>query len=181
MNLEEAILAIEPGAGSTLHKISSTLAMIGVVERNIHNFQQKYPEIADDIYEMFLPFKQWVIPFSDFDIDLWDAHVYEVLERMGRKLTKPQRQTGTDAECLLALYHLTVKSPVAHDVSATYWYLWNRVLPDHTDQLFGTLDMDELDKRALLQETYPGAIDDILIDIRRKIANARVIEYTTGA
>ena len=95
--------------------IVNTLSHIDVVWQLIDEYMPIYPDRAEVIYNMFLSFQDASQMMAEYDIKVFTSHVSEILDRVGRKVNKPEMEKGTDAELLVAMFEISLKTPVHTD------------------------------------------------------------------
>ncbi len=130
---------------------------MGIAEEEIEAAKKKWPDKKAEIHAAFGALAPGEL--SRYGSDrLYRAHARELLERVAKG---ERLELGTDAECLAALSLASLKAPLASGHVAAMEKAFASVFP----------------KNALGpnvgRESYPGNVDEILTEIRKKIASRR--------
>jgi hypothetical protein len=92
---------------------------------------------------------------------LYRAHVRELISRYA---CDEDMRPGTDAECLCALVETSFRAPLNSLGAYVYEFLFGRVI--------GQAELAEILGDHVSREPWPGAGQEMLVDLRRKMAVA---------
>lgn len=143
--------------------------MMGVVEEEIAKAKKRWPEKAELLNEAFMMFAniEEKRPFYEL-MSLFPYHVREILERVvNRPSRKELRNLGTNAQAIAAFYYVTMKTPVTDDAGMAYYTLMRDTVGD---------DMEMLQHAGFerVHESYPGAIQELITEAKKKTSVDRV-------
>ncbi len=99
--------------------------------------------------------------FWRFSVEVYRAHVVELIGRFKRSRKLADLDVMTDAEIMIGLYHASLAAPLAEGPSALYAKIFERV--------FGRLPWSGDPWR----EAWPGQLDEIAHKARRPIVRLR--------
>lgn len=140
--------------------ITRTFALMEVAEEELQRAKDcAAPEDHDDIHAVFAYLCPSTV-LAGKNEELYRKHVREMIaRRMKGEDTRP----GTDAEVLCALSDWSLEHPPGKDANALYFRLAVNLIP-------AALINDQPPDHVLTDETYPGAIDELLTKLRRRLA-----------
>ena len=88
---------------------------------------EKYPEKAEILYNSLMMFADESSHFSDTRIEVWEAHVDELLERIANGATKKELNLGTQAQLLLACMYGSIKFSFNSEGTGFYEYIFRDI------------------------------------------------------
>ena len=134
-----------------------SFAQIAIAEEEIEHYRQRHPTCAAAIQQTFLPLR-WRLnePAPD---PVFRHHVQELLQRV---VDGDSLSLGTRAEALMAFHATSLKAPLTTEAMMVALDLFRQVygeVPNVTDHGF--------------QEPWPGAGDELLAGLLRKLSQDR--------
>lgn len=88
---------------------------------------------------------------------LYRVHVREIIMRA---ILGEPFDPATDAECLAAMSAMSLQAPPRENFAALYERLFKQCLPEQ---------WKTLDNKGKAREAYPGACNELLVELRRKL------------
>lgn len=159
-NLRPDEILVDVLGGPLAGTIGRAFDLMETAEEEIAAAMRRHPEKAEQLNAAF----HLLCPpdlLCEAPELLYGFHAGELLERVASGAdTRP----GTDAECLWALCQLSLRAPLQHDWCVAYFRLFERLFPRQALDIAGG---------HLQQETYAGAVDEILQTLRRRLARER--------
>jgi hypothetical protein len=147
------LLGVETGIASS---ISWAFDCMGVAEKEIARAKRAHPKRADAIHGAFRILYPGML--SEFRNErLYRHHVQELLDRVARD---EDLKPGTTAECLASLSKTSLVAPLRADPTNLAYRLFQQVL--------GRSIAGET-----IRESFPGALDELEQDMRRKLSSER--------
>lgn len=141
---------------SFLAGIEDVMDFAAVADQVIKDTSVRNKEEADKINAAF-PVLRPRRMFFGKDKKVYCHHCKELIRRV---LRGESLEPATGAEVMLALSAMSLEAPLRQDPAALYSQLFQR--------MFGDLDL-----KYDVQETYPGACDELLSEMRRKLRTRR--------
>lgn len=141
---------------SFLAGIEDVLDFAAVADQEIKDTGVKNKKEADTLNTAFPALRPRRMFFGK-DMKVYRHHCKELIRRV---LRGESLEPATEAEVMLALSAMSLEAPLQQDPAALYSRLFQRV--------FGDLDL-----KYDMQETYPGACDELLGKMRHKLRARR--------
>ncbi len=153
-------------------RIVNTLNHIDIVWRLIDEYMAVYPDRAEVIYHMFLSFQDVSRIMAEYDIKVFTAHVAEILDRVGRNVNKPEMEMGTDAELLIAMFEISLRTPVHTDAFLIARRMFIEVMQMDPIEVFEK-PTDPYAKAP--SESWSGAVGEEIIRAKRTLRRDRQV------
>lgn len=151
--MEDLKKLLPDGVFSTIGKVFD---LVKIAEEEIEDAVAKHPDKTKELRDAF---QEHLFPgdLARFGERIYRAHAREILTRISEG-TDPT--LGTLAECLVTLSLASLKAPLTSGHLAAMEKAFKHVFPERDEANVG-------------REAWPGETDEILNDIRRKIARRR--------
>lgn len=146
--------AMESMLGPADGPIGRAFDLMGIAEEEIRAAGGRKGNRAWDAFAQLEP--GFLRRYSD---ELYRAHCRELI---GRAKRGEDMNPGTAAEIVACLSELSLKAPPARDHAALYHRTFAKLFPDHP------VAKDRIDSGS-----YPGALDELEVGIRKKLARDR--------
>lgn len=143
--------------------IGRTFKLMGVAEEEIALAKVKWPEEVETIHGAF----KYLCPPAGMSALVEEVYRHHCRELLARTAQGRSRRPGTVAEVMVALSETSLATPLTHDATVAYVQCFS--------QVFGR-DPWEEDEQEQPQPTYPGAVEEIIEDARRKLAKERKVD-----
>jgi hypothetical protein len=172
--LQAAFEAI--GGGGAFGLMNSMFRQCELFEEIAEEKMAEYPEQADLIWHSFGAFGESISAFTNLDECVYEHHVREIMDRIGRgeNKTKDQQQAATIAELLIGTMQTSLKVPLSHEYHLLHLHLFNEIFGiEYTQTLLE--EGQELD-RLLKSVPWPSWIDEEIANLRRKCRINRKFE-----
>lgn len=175
VHMEAAVIntiqAVLPGE-SLFSRISHTLEYIQVCEEAIDWGMRIYPGKRQEIFNLFMTLGQHAGMFEKYIPRLFGSFCKEIIIRIGEGMKKKDDlQAGTAAECMIVFCEASLVAPLSEDGAYCYFALWQEVF----GEVPGWLAESGVDISP--RPSYKDMYELEVGSLRRKIANARKIEY----
>jgi len=135
--------------------VTQTFDLIDIAEEEIQKGIDKFPESRNEIWSMFLSLCPTTLLCRH--PTLYRSHCKELIERVGNKEFDNE---PTSAELCFAFSEMSLKAPLKSDMVAAYYRCFREAFPE------SDIDMD-------VSESYPGAVDEIIQQIKRRLIRER--------
>lgn len=155
------------------HDICRGFDFIEVAEREIQQGMELYPDHAEEIWNMFMPFSEFLNAFWEYIPALFAAHCREIIDRIGKPGDKLHMQAGTKAEMIVCLIKASLQVPLNNDGGLLYAQLYF--------ECFGNVDPRAKEWLKDLRPSHDKAVAELIGETRRAIARRREISYPTLA
>lgn len=153
-------------AGGAVAAIGRTFDLMAIAEEEIAAAKKRFPGKAAELHASFMLLCPNELARYGSD-RLYRAHARELLERVARG---QDTTLGTDVECLAALSQASLKAPLSRDPAEAMARVFARVFPGQDPYL-----------ETSEGESYAGAVDEVLEELRRKIARRDRAAASRGA
>ena len=141
--------------GRTGNVVLDIFEFIEVAEREIAKAKAERPEAAERIDRLFIHLQPAHVKVP---ARIYLAHVRELIARV---VAEEDLRPATKAELCLALSHGSLARPPARDEAAAYARIFSELFPEQGELAEG------------FSESYPGAADEVLEPLARRIAKDR--------
>lgn len=166
----------QAGGGGVFDALTSLVSAWEVAEEAIEEMQREYPLYFNTIFDCF----QYLMPsqhLHQFDgqyfYGIYKSHCREIIKRV---IDGEPLEWATKAELLALWRHSTwLGTPLQRRAARAYWVCFKDAMPaEIVDKIAGRDDVKSIAKDLTFgSEEYPGATDEILGELAKKLATDR--------
>ena len=152
--IRDIISQFDPDFENANRKVLAALDLIPIAEEQIEEYCERFPEQKKYIWPSFKILRATDL-FLGKEERIYRHHCKELLIRIVAGSTT---ELGTKAEVMLALSEMSLKAPLNQDYAALYFNLFDKIMGK------GLIKQSNAGTYS-----YPGAGDEILIILRKKM------------